>query len=70
MLLLLGVRTHPVIRVLLGAVGLAVGLAVGAKLLAASGVVLLLYGGFSWYRRIRGNARREQAGADKNGAAR
>lgn len=70
MLFLLGVRTHPVVRVLIGAVVLAIGLAVGARLMAATGGVVLLYGGFSWYRRIRGNARRAEARAYKNGAAR
>lgn len=69
MLVLLAVKTHPAIRVLIGAVALAVGLAVGAKLLAASGAIVLLYGGFSWYRRIRGNPGREPARADNNGAA-
>ncbi len=70
MLFMLGVRTHPVIRVLIGAVLLAVGLIVVAKLLTAAGVLVLLYGGFTWYRRIRGNARRAEADAYKNGAAR
>jgi hypothetical protein len=70
MLFLLGVRTHPVVRVLTGAALLALGLVVGIKLLAAVGAVLLLYGAFAWYRRLRGNARREEARAYKNGSAR
>ena len=70
MLFLLGVRTHPVIRVLIGAAVLIAGLILASRILLGAGLLVLLYGGFTWYRRVRGNARQQEARLHKEGTVR
>jgi len=70
MLFLLGARLHPIFRVLVGAILLAVGAILTSKFLIGIGVLGLLYGGFTWYRRARTGARQQEARLHKEGAAR
>jgi hypothetical protein len=53
MILLLGARSNPIIRILIGVAGIAVGLVLHAYLLAASGAVMLAWGGIASLRRMR-----------------
>lgn len=70
MLFLLGVKAHPVIRILLGAAIIAVGLGLGMKTLAIIGIPMLVWGGYSWFQRSRVEARQQEALLHKSGAAR
>jgi threonine/homoserine/homoserine lactone efflux protein len=68
MLFLLGVKLHPVIRVLLGAALIAVGIAMTMHVLSVLGAFVLAWGGYTWFRRWRTAGR--GAGPGKSGAAR
>lgn len=71
MLFLLGInKFHPIVRILIGAALVAVGLGLGVRLLAIPGVFLMAWGACNWYTRSRTNARREEARLHKEGAAR
>jgi threonine/homoserine/homoserine lactone efflux protein len=68
MLFLLGVKAHPIVRVLLGAALIAVGVGLHLTVLTVAGVPMLAWGGYTWYRRSR--PRGHGVGASKDGAAR
>lgn len=71
MFFLLGInKFHPIVRILIGAALIGVGLGLGATLLTVSGAVMLAWGGFNWYSRSRSNARREEARAYQSGTTR
>jgi hypothetical protein len=57
MFLLLGGRSNPIIRILIGVAGIVVGLVLHAYLLATSGAVMLAWGGTASLRRMRSRAR-------------
>ena len=54
MLFLLGVKTHPVVRIIVGAALIAIGLGLHMTFLAIAGIVTLVWGGYTWHRRSRG----------------
>ena len=54
MLFLLGVKAHPIVRILIGAAAIAVGLGLHMILLAITGIAALVWGGLTWRRRSRG----------------
>ena len=56
MLFLLGIKTHPVVRILIGAALIAIGIGLHATLLAIAGIVALVWGGYTWRSRSRGGA--------------
>jgi threonine/homoserine/homoserine lactone efflux protein len=54
MLFLLGVKTHPVVRIIVGAALIAIGLGLHMTVLPIAGVATLVWGGYTWLRRSRG----------------
>jgi threonine/homoserine/homoserine lactone efflux protein len=59
MLYLLGVRTHPVVRILLGVAMIAAGVALHMPLLWVAGALFVLWGARNWMCRARAAARRQ-----------
>jgi hypothetical protein len=53
MILLLGGRSSPLIRILIGVAGIAAGLVLHAYLLAACGAVMIVWGGIASLRKMR-----------------
>jgi hypothetical protein len=69
-LLLLGVKTHPVVRILLGAALTVAGVLLHMRLLWLPGALLVVWGACNWVRQARVAARRHAETALRNGAAR
>jgi hypothetical protein len=65
MFLLLGVRSNPIITILIGAAGIVVGLVLHAYLLAASGAVMLAWGGIASLRRMRSRGSVNDSGSTR-----
>jgi len=63
MLFLLGVKAHPIVRILIGAAAIAVGLGLHMILLAITGIAALVWGGLTWRRRSRGGPLLSKTGA-------
>jgi hypothetical protein len=53
MFFLIGIKTHPAVRVLVGAAMIAVGLTVGLDVTVALGAATVIWGGHTWFRRSR-----------------
>jgi hypothetical protein len=70
MLFLLGNKVHPVVRILIAAAMIAIGLIVGLQITTILGVLGLVWTGYTWFRRSRAEARREEAGRYQSGAVR
>ena len=57
MLFLLGVKTHPAVRVLLGAALIVAGIFLPLRLLPVSGALLVLWGACNWVHQARATRR-------------
>jgi hypothetical protein len=53
MLLLLGAKFHPAVRVLIAAAVLVAGIFLHSRLLDVSGALGLVWGGYIWVQRVR-----------------
>jgi hypothetical protein len=63
MLFLLGVKAHPIVRILIGAAAIAIGLGLHMILLAITGIAALVWGGLTWRRRSPGGPLPGKTGA-------